>query len=278
MLRRRRAYLLLFLLRTGRQAPKSNLLATFFAPGISSYPSPFRFMVLRSSAWSGAPISSGGKARGASSAVGFGSLRVGVGRGNEWKNGCDSDCAGACRHGRKRNSVAGHVDEGERAVYLSASDPFPRVIGEHPLQQVDRLGRRCAKQQAQIVLRFLLERRSRRQLGKALQTEGGASSAFDISLLSEHRCKLAGQSCSDGVPSAEKMTLSWSMSLSAAMNGTRSINSAKMHPAAQTSTPVLYDLAPSNNSGQRYHLRARQTHVNMQAMAGLLPRVAARTE
>lgn len=69
--------------------------------------------------------------------------------------------------------------------------------------------------------------------------------------------KRTGQSCSVGVPSAEKMTLSWSMSDSAAMNGTRSINSAKMQPAAQTSTPVLYDRAPRSSSGQRYQLRVR---------------------
>lgn len=79
-------------------APKSNRLATFFAPGISSYPLPFRFIPLLSSAlFIGAPISSGGRARGASSAVGFGSFRVGVGRGREEKNGCERDCV--CRAG-----------------------------------------------------------------------------------------------------------------------------------------------------------------------------------
>lgn len=31
-----------------------------------------------------------------------------------------------------------------------------------------------------------------------------------------------------------------------------------MHPAAQLSTPVLYDLAPNKSSGGRYHLRERR--------------------
>lgn len=83
--------------RKGHAAPKSNRLATFFAPGISSYPLPLRFIPLCSSlAFRGAPISSGGRARGASSAVGLGSFRVGVGRGREEKKGCERDCFGDC--------------------------------------------------------------------------------------------------------------------------------------------------------------------------------------
>ena len=52
-----------------------------------------------------------------------------------------------------------------------------------------------------------------------------------------------------------KMRLSCSMSLSAAMKGTRSMSSAKMHPVAHMSTPVEYERAPRRSSGQRYHLR-----------------------
>lgn len=50
------------------------------------------------------------------------------------------------------------------------------------------------------------------------------------------------------------MMLSCSMSLSAAMKGTRSMSSAKMQPVAHMSTPVEYERAPRRSSGQRYHL------------------------
>lgn len=54
------------------------------------------------------------------------------------------------------------------------------------------------------------------------------------------------------------MVLSCSKSLSPAMYGTRSMSSAKMHPAAQLSTPVLYARAPKRSSGGRYHLRQQR--------------------
>jgi hypothetical protein len=58
-------------------------------------------------------------------------------------------------------------------------------------------------------------------------------------VLQNARGQLTGHSASVGVPNALKIVLSCSKSLSPAMYGTLNINSAKMQPAAQLSTPVL---------------------------------------
>lgn len=50
---------------------------------------------------------------------------------------------------------------------------------------------------------------------------------------------IPGQSASEGVPSERKMAFNWLMSESPAKKGTRSINSAKMHPAAHMSTAAV---------------------------------------
>lgn len=135
-------------------------------------------------------------------------------------------------------------------THLSRRDPPSRVVREHPLEEVDRFGRSGAEEHAKIALRLLLERRAVAQFAEALRTHGrwheGGSKRKEK--------RRTGHSASVGVPSAEKIMFSCSMSLSAAMNGTRSMSSAKMQPAAQTSTPVLYDRAPSSSSGHRYHL------------------------
>jgi len=50
---------------------------------------------------------------------------------------------------------------------------------------------------------------------------------------------LTGHSSSVGVPSARKIVLSWSMSVSPGRYGVRSISSAKMQPTDQISTALL---------------------------------------
>lgn len=105
---------------------KSNLLATFFPPA-SSNPSNnplFLFLV--------AAVSSGGNARGTSSAVGLGSLEECVGRGVEenqgWNRACDSGVGSAVEHKRER-VVTGRIEK-IRSTHLLGGDAFPWVVGE----------------------------------------------------------------------------------------------------------------------------------------------------
>jgi hypothetical protein len=55
-----------------------------------------------------------------------------------------------------------------------------------------------------------------------------------------------------GVPSALKIVVNWFKSESPGRKGVLSINSAKMHPAAQMSTAPVYKRAPKRSSGARY--------------------------
>ena len=68
-----------------------------------------------------------------------------------------------------------------------------------------------------------------------------------------------GQVVSVGVPRAENMVLSCSISVSPGRNGFLSSSSARIQPHAQMSTPVLYILAPYRSSGALQSKRMSQS-------------------
>ena len=62
-----------------------------------------------------------------------------------------------------------------------------------------------------------------------------------------------GQDVAVGVPTISKIKRNCSISVLPVNKGRPSTSSAKIQPALQISTAVPYRVAPSNNSGGRYH-------------------------
>lgn len=103
------------------------------------------------------------------------------GRFREFSSGCrpreggkEGVREGLVVHTHNRRSVSLvqvfiEVQATEPSAHLSRRDSFPRVVGEHALQEVDRLGRSGAEEQAQIVFGFLFKGRARSQFRKTLR-------------------------------------------------------------------------------------------------------------
>lgn len=55
-----------------------------------------------------------------------------------------------------------------KGTHFARRDSPPRVVREHPLEEVDRFGRSGAEQHAEVVLRLLLERSAVAEIPEAL--------------------------------------------------------------------------------------------------------------
>jgi hypothetical protein len=145
-----------------------------------------------------------------------------------------------------------------KRTHLLRRYPLSRVERQELFHQVHRFRRGSREEHAKVGPRLLLEGGTVGEFGEALR-KGRREVSTSLAELVDHwmdsksdsrlkrkmlrnragrESERTGHSASPGVPNAEKIMFNCSMSLSAAMNGTLSISSAKMQPAAQLSQPV----------------------------------------
>ena len=133
-----------------------------------------------------------------------------------------------------------------RGTHVFGGDAPAGVVDEALAEQVEAIRARGGEEVAQGRLGELPDGHVVRQLRVALRTRASDLAQRKHGASRQKREAGAGgesgrtgQSSSVGVPSARKIVLSWSMSVSPGRYGVRSMSSAKMQPTDQTSTAVL---------------------------------------